>query len=207
MREPVRSSSSDPDPITALLQRFPVQSPPPSVAGAAVTIVLKDGPGGVETLLIERAINDRDPASGDVALPGGHVDPGDTTLVETAVRELEEEVGLRAADLDAPLHFFGPVTASRFGLEVGVFASRLARHSPGPTVGRADEVADIFWLPQTALARSELVRRGAGAGEQRVRATVHEGHVLWGFTRRVLRQFFELPREDPPRAGPKDGRR
>ncbi|MGF7228500.1 MAG: NUDIX domain-containing protein [Candidatus Saccharibacteria bacterium] len=36
---------------------------------------------------------------GKLLQPGGHIDPGDTTLVEAALREIEEETGLRQADL------------------------------------------------------------------------------------------------------------
>jgi len=38
-------------------------------------------------------------------------------------------------------------------------------------------------------------------------SAVHEGHVVWGFTRRILREFFDLPREPlyDPRRPPADG--
>lgn len=45
----------------------------------------------VEILLIRRAINERDPWSGDVALPGGKVE-ADETDFEAAIRECREEV-------------------------------------------------------------------------------------------------------------------
>lgn len=48
-------------------------------------------PGGRNVLLIQRRW---DPYEGYWALPGGHVDPGESPL-ETAVRELGEETGIR----------------------------------------------------------------------------------------------------------------
>ncbi len=61
----------------------------PKVAVGA--IVLKDG----EILLVKRRFN---PSSGRWALPGGHVEPGES-LEEAAVRELKEETGLRAVNV------------------------------------------------------------------------------------------------------------
>ena len=198
MTPPAASASPEPLPsVGALLARYPVLHPPVSTAGAAVTIVLREGQGSVETLLIERATNPDDPASGEVALPGGRIDDGDGSLATTASRELREEVGLGAGDLTGPLHFVGAVPARRFGIHVGVFAAALSSSARAPTIGSPGEVAHVFWLPATTLSDSRLVTREAGGDARRFLATVHDGHVVWGFTRRVLREFFGLPAEDP----------
>jgi 8-oxo-dGTP pyrophosphatase MutT (NUDIX family) len=180
------------------LDRFPVLHPPVSTAGAAVTLVLRDGLSDVETLVIQRASNPEDPASGDVALPGGRVDERDGSLAATALRELREEVGLGSSDLAGPLRFVGAVAAPRFRLHVGVFAAALAETGGPPTIGSPEEVAHVFWLPAGALAESRRIDRAWDGGTRRVFASVHEGHVVWGFTRRVLRDFFALPPEDAP---------
>jgi 8-oxo-dGTP diphosphatase len=199
MTPPSAAGSGSPSRSTdALLARFPVLHPPASTARAAVTIVLRDGASDVEALLIERAVRPEDPASGDVALPGGHVDEADGSLATTALRELREEVGVSASDLDGPLRFVGSNLARRFGIQVGVFAARLAERAGPPTIGDPEEVAHVFWLPSRALAESRLLNRDTSKGPVKIRATVHEGHVVWGFTRRVLREFFELPEEDTP---------
>jgi len=197
---PPRPLSDPPETAAALLSRYPVLHPPVSTAGAAVTIVLRDGRSGseVEALLIERATNPEDPASGEVALPGGRVDERDGSLAGTAMRELREEVGLSTPDLSGPLRFVGAVPAPRFGLHVGVFTAGLSEAAGPPTIGSPGEVAHVFWLPAGALTESRLVTRDAQGAARRVFATVHEGHVIWGFTRRVLRDFFGLPAEDSP---------
>jgi len=186
-------SDAAPSSAAAWVERFAVLRPPVSTAGAAVTIVLRDGSAGVEALLIERASNPDDPASGEVALPGGRVDESDGSLATTALRELREEVGLGAADLSGPLRFVSAVPAPRFRLHVGVFAGVLSPTASPPTIGSPQEVAHVFWLPRSALTESRLVTEDSG---RRVAASVHNGHVVWGFTRRVLREFFSLPTED-----------
>lgn len=181
--------------VDALLAPYEVLVPPVSTAGAAVTIVLRDGASGPEVLLIERTSNDADPASGQVALPGGRVEDGDGSLLETALRELAEEVGLAGTDLDGPPRFVRTELAARFGLRVGIFAGRLSSTAGTPTPRSRDEVAHVFWLPAAQLAETSLVREETPRGAIEVAASVYEGHVLWGFTRRVLRDFFALPVE------------
>ena len=182
--------------LDAILERFPVLAPPVSTAGAAVVIVLREGRDDVETLLIERAEQLSDPASGQVAFPGGHVSDGDGSLTATALRELEEEVGLSRADFRGELRFVETVLAVRFGLRVGVFAVGLSPDAKAPTPRSADEVAHVFWLPRFALADSRSIERETMRGAAEVRATVFEGHVLWGFTRRVLCDFFGIVHQD-----------
>jgi 8-oxo-dGTP pyrophosphatase MutT (NUDIX family) len=195
---------TDPDDgaeVARLLARFPVERPPTPSAGAAVTLVLRAGLREPEVLLIERASNPRDPASGEVGLPGGHVEERDDTLAETAARELREEVGLSLEDLDGPLRYVGTRPAPRFSLHVAVFAGRLGPRPTGRLTPDPAEVAHVFWLPRGVLEPSVRVHRDTPRGTIEVPATIHEGHVLWGFTRRVVREFFELPMEDPA-AGP-----
>jgi len=190
-----------PESLEGLLGRFEVLAPPVSTARAAVTIVLRQGEGGIEILLIVRAENPNDPASGDVAFPGGHVADGDGSLASTALRELEEEVGLTATDLDGPLRYVGTELGPRLAFRVGVFAAAIGPVAQPPTARSAEEVAHVFWLPRSALGTTRTVTRDTSRGPIEVNASVIEGHVLWGFTRRVLREFFGLPTEDE-RLGP-----
>lgn len=185
-----------PKSLAELLARYPILAPPVSTAGAAVVVVLREGSSEVETLLIERAERPADPASGQVAFPGGHVSEGDGSLAVTALRELEEEVGLSRADFAGELRFVDTVLAVRFGLRVAVFATGLAPGANAPTARSADEVAHVFWLPRSALATSRPIVRETMRGLTEVRATVFEGHILWGFTRRVLCEFFGVSNQD-----------
>ncbi len=187
---------SAPDSLGDLLGRFPVLAPPVHTAGAAVVMVLREGLHETEALLIVRAQNPEDPASGHVAFPGGHVGEGDGSLETTALRELEEEVGLSRSDLDGPLRFVGATPARAFHMTVGVFAAALGPVAHVPAPRSPEEVAHVFWLPRSALADTHLVTRDSARGPFQVPATVVDGEVLWGFTRRILREFFGFPTED-----------
>ncbi|MCI4330427.1 MAG: CoA pyrophosphatase [Thermoplasmata archaeon] len=167
------------------------ESPPTEGADAAVLILMRDGARELETLLIERTVRAGDPASGQIALPGGRVEPADPDLRATAVRELGEEVGLGPADLAGPPRYVGTDHAPRFQMNVGVFAAQLGPQANRPTARSRTEVAHVFWLPRSSLTETEWVVRETSKGAREVPATVYRGRVLWGFTRRILRHFFE----------------
>lgn len=61
----------------------------------AVLIVLFPDDQGISTVMIQRAVYDG-VHSGQIAFPGGRRDHSDTTLLQTALREAEEEVGILA---------------------------------------------------------------------------------------------------------------
>jgi 8-oxo-dGTP pyrophosphatase MutT (NUDIX family) len=176
--------------VAPYLAKGSTRDPPISEAGAAVTIVLRPAARDVELLLIERSQNPDDPASGQVALPGGQVSAEDRSLRDTALRELEEEVGLSKSDLRGLPRFVRTDLARKFGLEVAIFAAEHAPTGRTPTVRSPAEVASVFWLPRKEVNRTRTVAVATGSGKVEVSATVFEGHVLWGFTRRVVREFF-----------------
>jgi 8-oxo-dGTP pyrophosphatase MutT (NUDIX family) len=160
-----------------------------------VLVVLRDSDAPRDVLLIERTERPEDPATGQVALPGGRVDPGDQSLYHTALRETQEEVGLAEGDYFVPPRFVMTQLATVFSLRVAVFATAVRPRGKSPLVHSPEEVATVFWLPRAALDSTEWVTRETRFGTREVEANIYQGHILWGFTRRVLRMFFGLPVE------------
>jgi 8-oxo-dGTP pyrophosphatase MutT (NUDIX family) len=189
-----RARSSLPTGIR-LLDRWNLNDPPLASADAAVLVILRDSNRPKEVLLIERTERPEDPATGQVALPGGRVDHGDHSLCHTALRETREEVGLTESDFAVPPRFVAIQLATVFSLRVAVFATALRSGGSSPEIHSPEEVAAVFWLPREALDSNETVTRETKFGRREVEANVYEGHILWGFTRRVLRLFFGLPLE------------
>ena len=67
--------------------------PPDGGRRAAVLMLFGDGPEGRDILLIQRAAT-LSSHGGQVAFPGGVIDPGDVGPVDAALREAQEETGL-----------------------------------------------------------------------------------------------------------------
>ena len=184
---------SSPSPTAAVLARYPVGGHiPADIARAAVLAVLRDRGDEPEVLLIRRTERVGDRASGQIGLPAGGYDPADTGLEETAVRESREEVGLGPEDFATPPRFvrIGWVFASR--LPIAIFAAPLSVTARAPRIASPEEIARIFWMPRSVLARVERVPERTEAGVRDVDATVYEGHVVWGFTRNALLDLFAL---------------
>ncbi|MGI0053139.1 MAG: NUDIX hydrolase, partial [Thermoplasmata archaeon] len=153
--------------LLATLPITPVETGP---AGAAVLALLRRGDRGIETLLIHRTDRPEDPAAGQVSLPGGRRDPADRGPLQTALREVREEVGIDRSDLAAPPRFLGIFRASAFGLEVAAFAAELARGGAAPRAVDTREVAEVFWLPEGELGRTRPVLRSTSRGPAEVEA-------------------------------------
>lgn len=80
-----------------LAPRFP--HPPPDARRAAVLMLFADGPRGPDVLLTLRSSTLRDHA-GQISFPGGSSDAEDADAVATALREADEEVGIKPAEVE-----------------------------------------------------------------------------------------------------------
>lgn len=165
---------------------------------AAVAAILREGtPGkGAELFFIRRAESPTDPWSGHIAFPGGRRDPGDESLLATAIRETSEEVGidLRRAELLARLPDVPAFIRSRRGtLIVTPFVFAIREHVIAtPNV----EVAGTLWVEVEKLALGEGRGRHAFTWENKpyelpcVRLEPGQ-HVLWGMTHRMMETILE----------------
>jgi 8-oxo-dGTP pyrophosphatase MutT (NUDIX family) len=188
--EDIRSAFSDYSPRTISAEEC---------AQAAVAVVLREQEeGSAEVLFIERAQQPGDPWSGQMAFPGGRVDPGDRTLQSAAERETLEEVGLslqRAETLGRLDDLEGLRGAGR---PAGIVISAFVYHhrSPGP-LHTNQEVEEAFWVPLEVLfdpaRRVEYFHPLAGAEAfPGILVGDPERHVVWGLTYRFVEGFLAV---------------
>jgi len=184
--------------IAVLDNRQFIQVDPPDTRRAGVAILIRLGEDGEpEIFFIERAIYEGDPWSGQIAFPGGREEPGDETVLETAVRETAEEIGFDIRDhgeVIGQLDDLRPQTARLPAVIVRPFVA-LAGDIPGPVL--SGEVATCFWVPMSVLLDRSAWRDTtvhAGGREMRRIAFHHGGHVVWGMTERILSNLLLLLR-------------
>lgn len=163
---------------------------------AAVAVVLRpDGRGSADVLFIRRAEFEGDPWSGQVAFPGGRTEPGDMSLLETAIRETREEIGgdlAQVARLLGTLDELHPRTPLLPAIVVRPHVFVLERELP---VAHSLEVADTFWIPLETLrdpATTQEVNVTARGLRLRVPGFVIGDRIIWGMTERFLRQMLGL---------------
>jgi 8-oxo-dGTP pyrophosphatase MutT (NUDIX family) len=131
---------------------------------------------------------------GQIGLPGGGVEEGDTFPVGTAVREAEEEIAVVPAAVDVlgtltPLY----ISVSNYHITpvVGCYTADPAAFVPNPS-----EVSRILYAEVDALAGGHTVRTVDARGV-RMRVPVYAlGETeVWGATAMMLAEFLALHRE------------
>jgi len=178
----------------ALAARAPAQVTDAKASRAAVAVILRDGPQGIEVLFIRRAEHPQDPWSGQMAFPGGRAEPGDADLRATAIRETREEIGMDLATAE-PLGGLDEVRAMArmrpMNLTITPFVFRL--HRPFEPV-LSDEVRSVHWLSLGELLgtarRSTMDYAHQGESMQFPCLRVDEV-VIWGLTYRMFMGFQE----------------
>lgn len=155
---------------------------------AAVLVPIVARAQGFSVILTERAAH-LSTHAGQVAFPGGRIDPGESAA-EAALREAEEEIGLSHADVE-PVGFLPPYFAgSGFRVQPLVAlvspAARL-KLSPG-------EVARVFEVPLTHMLDPARYRTSTifwKGSERRFFILDHEDAYIWGVTAGIMRSFAE----------------
>ena len=134
---------------------------------------------------------------GQIAFPGGMVDPGDRDRTHTALREAEEEIGLQpsSVELCGLLDDFATPTGFVITPVVG-----LLRERP-PLMLNEHEVAEAFYVPLRFFcepANAEREFRTAGGELREVWIYRYNGRIIWGATAAVIRHLVGLIMKPAP---------
>lgn len=165
----------------------PFDRPP---VAAAVLIALIRRASGLSVLYTERSPDLRS-HSGQIAFPGGKIDPTDADAADAALREAGEEVALDRTEARVlgflPRYF----TGSNYLITPVVALAEPSR----PFVPNPAEVKSVFevplgWLVDERNYGTYRIRRGGT--EQRTWQIVHEDLVIWGITANLTRRFHDL---------------
>jgi 8-oxo-dGTP pyrophosphatase MutT (NUDIX family) len=160
----------------------------PEQAKPAAALLLMFPVDGQPVILLTKRASALPNHAGQVSLPGGAVDPGET-IEDAALREAEEEVGLAPTDVKVlgrltPLHI--PVSGFVLHPVVGLALDRPAMRAEPGEVERIIEagVAELI-----DPARHHRVSRRIGAYEFEMPYFDLDGEQVWGATAMVLAEF------------------
>ncbi len=174
-----------------LAEREPRQEDRPGFRRAAVLLPLYEAGAGLHLLLTKRT--ERVPThKGQISFPGGGFHETDRDLQVTALRESEEEIGLRPRDV-AIVGVLDDTVTSASAHIVRPFLGFI----PYPYEFRLDpfEIERLIPLPLLpviagARFREEIWERDGAP--HTVFFYEYEGQTIWGLTARILKQFVEV---------------
>lgn len=128
--------------------------------------------------------------SGQVAFPGGAREDEDSNLEHTALRETEEEVGVKASSIEvigALSELYIPPSNFIVKPFVGVLQGRPTFEPDDFEVAKVMETSLDTFLKEDAIITTS-VKVGQGTS-MRVKAFEVEGHIVWGATAMMLAEF------------------
>jgi 8-oxo-dGTP pyrophosphatase MutT (NUDIX family) len=170
--------------------------PSPELEGAAIEAAVLVCLHDDAVLIARRALHPEDPWSGHAALPGGRWEPGDASLLETALREAREELGIDPLAHGRLLGALGTHLGRGrriSGVRIAVFVAALDER---PELELSAELEAVYWVPLSALmpvTASVAELPGTEVPAYALELPGGQRLVVWGITYAILERLRALP--------------
>lgn len=173
-----------------LRQRKKEPVPVNDLTPAAVLVPLFLQKGQYQILFTQRSMEVRE-HKGQIAFPGGMREPQDVDLQFTALRETEEELGIRPEGIEVLGELNELITPT--GYHITPFVGII----PHPYEYRLNrqEIAGIIEVPLDHLLAPQNLRLERGEffnAQTEMPYFQYKQHVIWGATGRITRELVEL---------------
>jgi len=156
-------------------------------AAVLVPLVWHDGEWH---LLFTRRTDKVESHKGQVSFPGGACDDGETSPEQTALREVEEEIGINPNDVKILGRLANLITITYFRVTPVVGVVKW----PNVFCVGEHEVARVFTIPLGWLANASNRWQFHIEGRKRSLIAYHpyDGELLWGATARMTVDFLSV---------------
>jgi 8-oxo-dGTP pyrophosphatase MutT (NUDIX family) len=172
------------------LEDLLAQNPNPNKS--AVLILITPVDDEISITLTKRT-KGRGPHSGQISFPGGRYEEEDVSLVNTALREANEEINLFTEEVNV----LGSLTELFIPVSNFLVHPVVATAFPHPELKPNEiEVEKIFYLTLSTLQDEKLIKRkkfnSTSRGEIDAPYFDIKGHEIWGATAMILSEFKAL---------------
>lgn len=167
------------------------QQPDPPLPPAGVLLILHERPAGPHIIFQKRTDSVRD-HKGQISFPGGATDPEDESVLQTALRETHEEIGVDPSDIEVFGQLDDMATISNF--LVTPFVGWLQRY-PYDWKFSDHEVAYLLEVPLAHLRDPRNLvpdRRVINGREYEFQSYQFGNDLIWGATARMLGNFLDI---------------
>ena len=140
-------------------------------------------------LFIQKADVEGYPWRNQMAFPGGHQDKGDPTALATALRELNEEMGIAPENVDVlgSIGHFQTINNRDIHAFIGLWNQKDRIQFD------REEISRIHTIPLAHLFHQHLARGYAGRRPNIMELTYpFEDVVIWGATAKILHHLLEV---------------
>ena len=170
---------------------------------ASVALILQLREGALGVLMIRRAEREGDPWSGQMAFPGGRLEPGDANALAAARRETQEEIGLCLGAGAPCLGRLSELNAVNRRLRGSLVISPYVFHlQRAVTFHPNHEVAEVLWVPLAFLLnadnREEMLWQ-RGQDTLRLPCYIYARRRIWGLSLSMLDELMNLVAGESPR--------
>ncbi len=165
-------------------------APPEKRAPAAVLVAMIEREHGLIVLLTQRTAHLHDHA-GQIALPGGRIEPTDPDPVFAALREAQEEIGLPPGNVDVIGRLDTYITGTGFEITPIVGLVR----APFTPLLDEFEVAELFEVPLAFIIDPANHKRQSRELRGRMRSFFvlpYHDRYIWGATAAILVNLAEV---------------
>ncbi|OFZ54350.1 MAG: hypothetical protein A2428_16205 [Bdellovibrionales bacterium RIFOXYC1_FULL_54_43] len=144
-------------------------------------------------VLITRRTEFVETHKGQMAFPGGVIEPEDANPIAAALRETREEVGVDAVALEVLGTLPALFTLTGYTIEpaVGILNSPV---ESVPLKISQDEIAETFWVPLSLFSKPGIYKKEElSAGQRRYPIHVYQvhGQRIWGATGAILKNLLD----------------
>lgn len=151
---------------------------------------------------------------GEISFPGGGREPGDKTIIETAIRETQEEFCLSKDEINVLAHLDTLITP--YNLVIRPFVAEIANYDK--IVPNEDEVKEVFTVPLRYFLENDpeeyFINIKAEidpekkfpthwvntdynwrVGKYSVIFYQYENRIIWGFTAKIIENLIKIIKE------------